>query len=278
MNTRVKIDECIQASVNIGPPSVVDGRPGLRYSWDLVTHLVAREFRVRYRQALLGWLWAVGSPLTRLVILTYIFTEVLPLGIENYAVFAFTGLIAWHWFSSGVSSACTSAVDRRELLLRPGIPRTAVPVVSVLVDGLDYLAALPVLAAFLLLGEGLSPAVAVFPLILLFQFLLTAGFGFALCTANVYVRDVHLFVNVATLVGWYVTPVFYHPDAVPEGYRWVLHLNPMAHLLAAYRMILIHGVVPAVGEILGLGAICLVIFIAGYFIFRAASPLFVDEL
>ena len=127
---------------------------GWRYSWDLVTHLVAREFRLRYRQALLGWLWAVGTPLTRLVILTYLFTQVLPLGIENYPVFVFTGLVAWQWFSGGLTSATTSAVDRRDLLFRPGLPRTAVPVVSVLTDGLDYLAALPVLFIFLLLATG----------------------------------------------------------------------------------------------------------------------------
>src|SRR5918992_5088836 len=108
-----------------------------RHTWDLVTHLVAREFRLRYRRALFGWLWAVGSPIARLAILTYVFTRVLPLDIPNYPVFVFTGLIAWAWFSSGVSSATSSVIDRRDLLFRPGLSRPAVPVVSVLNDGFD---------------------------------------------------------------------------------------------------------------------------------------------
>jgi lipopolysaccharide transport system permease protein len=249
-----------------------------RYSWDLVTHLVAREFRLRYRQALLGWLWAVASPLARLTVLTFLFTKVLPLGIDNYAVFAFTGLIAWQWFSSGLMSATTSAVDRRELLFRPGVPRPVVPVVSVLTDGLDYLAALPVLLIFVLVSGGIPLTAVLLPPILLLQVLLTLGLGFMLCSANVYFRDVHLFVSVATLLGWYLTPVFYEAKAVPASFRWVLTINPMAHLLGAYRAVLIEGRLPAVGPLLALALTCVAVFLAGLLLYRRHSPLFVDEL
>jgi lipopolysaccharide transport system permease protein len=261
----------VQVVLSAGPASV-------RYSWDLVTHLVGREFRLRYRRALLGWLWAVGSPLARLAILTYVFTRVLPLGIDNYPLFVFTGLIAWQWFSGGITAATTSAVDRRDLLLRPGLPRAAVPIVSVLTDGLDYLASVPVLLLFLLLGDGIPLTAFALPVILFVQFLLTVGLGFALCAANVYVRDVNLLVGIGTLLGWYVTPVFYQASAVPEDYRFVLVLNPMAHLLNAYRAVLIERQMPDAGSFLVLIASCTVIFIAGYLIYRRASPLFVDEL
>jgi lipopolysaccharide transport system permease protein len=249
-----------------------------RYSWDLVTHLVGREFRLRYRRAVLGWLWAIGAPLARLVILTYVFTRVVPLGIENYAIFVFTGLIAWQWFSAGVTSACTSAVDRRDLLFRPGLPRTAVPIVSVLADGLDYLAAFPVLCVFLLLGDGIPITALALPLVLFVQFMLTLGLGFALCAGNVYVRDVHQFVKITTLLGWYMTPVFYEAKAVPQSYRFVLELNPMAQLLEAYRAILVEGRLPDARPFSILVVVCCVVFAVGYSIYRRFSPLFVDEL
>jgi lipopolysaccharide transport system permease protein len=217
--------------------------------------------------------------MARLAILTYVFTRVLPLGIENYAVFAFTGLIAWQWFAGGITSATSCAVDRRDLLFRPGLPRAAVPVVSVLTDGLDYLAALPVLLVFLVVvGDGIPATAIALPVVLFAQFLLTVGLGFALCTANVYVRDVNLFVGLATLLGWYVTPVFYQASAVPENYRFVLDLNPMAHLLGAYRAVLIEGRLPDLGSSLLLIATCSVVFVAGYLVYRRASPVFVDEL
>jgi lipopolysaccharide transport system permease protein len=250
----------------------------MRYSWDLVTHLVGREFRLRYRQALLGWVWAVGSPLARLVVLTYVFTRVLPLEVDNYAVFVFTGLIGWQWFSGGISSATTSAVDRKDLLFRPGVPRAAVPVIGVLTDGLDYLAALPVLAIFLVLGDGVPLTALVLPLILMVQFFLTTGLGFVLCAANVYLRDINLFVGVATLLGWYVTPVFYPASTVPERFRILLQLNPMAHLLEAQRMVVIEGRLPDFDSFSILTIVSGMTFVAGYLIYRRWSPFFVDEL
>ena len=250
----------------------------MRYSWDLVTHLVGREFRLRYRQALLGWAWAVGSPLARLVVLTYVFTRVLPLEVDNYAVFVFTGLIGWQWFSGGISSATTSAVDRKDLLFRPGVPRAAVPVIGVLTDGLDYLAALPVLTIFLILGDGVPLTALVLPLILMVQFLLTTGLGFVLCAANVYLRDINLFVGVATLLGWYVTPVFYPASTVPERFRILLQLNPMAHILEAQRMVVIEGRLPDFDSFSILTIVSGMTFVAGYLVYRRWSPLFVDEL
>ena len=251
---------------------------GGRYSWDLITHLVGREFRLRYREAFLGWLWTVSAPLARLVVLSFVFTKVLPLGIPNYSVFVFTGIIAWSWFSAGVSSATTSAVDRRDLLLRPGLPRSAVPVVSTLTDGLDYLAALPVLAVFMLLGDGIPVTALLLPFVLAVQLLLMLGLGFALCAANVYVRDVHLFVNVVMMLGWYATPVFYEAKAVPENLAWVFQLNPMARLLNTYRAILVRGEVPDLWPFVALAVVCGAVFVAGGFIYRATSSSFVDEL
>ena len=249
-----------------------------RHTWDLVTHLVGREFRLRYRRALFGWLWAVGTPLARLVILTYVFTRVLDLGIPNYPEFVFTGLTAWAWFSAGLSSATSSAVDRRDLLFRPGLSRTAVPVVSVLTDGLDYLAALPLLFGFLLIGDGIPATALALPLIVAVQLMLTVGLGLALCAANVYLRDVRLFVDVATLLGWYVTPIFYAPRSVPEGFTFILDLNPMAHLITAYRSVLLHGDLPEPLPFALLTLVCAAVLVAGYLIYRASSPSFVDEL
>lgn len=249
-----------------------------RYTWDLVTHLVSREFRLRYRRALFGWLWAVGSPLARLAVLAFVFTTVLPLGIPDYPVFMFTGLIAWAWFSAGVASATSSAIDRRDLLFRPGLPRGSVPVVSVLTDGIDYLAALPVLLVFLVVAGGIPVTALALPMIMVVQLMLTLGLGFALCAANVYLRDVRLFVDVALLLGFYLSPVFYDAERIPAAYRFVPALNPMAHLLGAYRSVLIDGRLPDAGSFGLLTLVCAAVLGIGYTIYRRTSPLFVDEL
>lgn len=255
-------------------------RRAFRYGFDVVTHLVGREFRLRYRQALFGWIWAVATPVLRLVILAFVFTVIFRVGdqIENYEVLLFTAIIAWGWFSGGVSSATVSAVDSRDLIFRPGLPRAVVPVVSVLADGLDYLAALPVLAAFLLFADGIPWTAVALPAVMAVQLLLTLGLGFALCAANVYLRDVRLVVDVVLLLGFYVTPVFYLPEMVPERYRLVLDLNPMAHILEAHRGVLVYGRLPEAGPFLGLTLGCAAVFAAGYAVYRWASPAFADEL
>ncbi len=253
-------------------------RRGLRYNYDLISHLVIREFRLRYRRAMFGWLWAIGQPLARLVILTVVFTRIVPLHIPNYGVFLFTGLIAWMWFSSGVASATSSVVDRRDLLFRPGLPRTTVPIVSVLTDGIDYIAALPVLLAFIIVSHGLPATALALPALLILQLLLTLGLGFALCSANVYVRDVRLLVDIILLLGFYVTPVFYSADALPKSLSFLFVINPMAQLITAYRDIFITGQLPSLQTWTMLTAVCGSTFVLGAWIYQRSSPYFVDEL
>lgn len=251
---------------------------GWLHAAELVVHLVGREFRIRYRRAYLGWLWSVAQPLARLIVLTVVFTKILPLGIPNYAVFLFSGLIAWMWFASAIGSATTSVIDRRDLLLRPNVPRAAIPVVSVLTDGLDYLTALPVLAVFLAVEGGIPATAIALPMVLAVELLFILGLGYALCAVNVFLRDVRIVVEVALLLGFYITPVFYRAESVPGNYRFLIQLNPMARIINAHREILIAGTFPAPGPFLVLALGCGAIFVAGYLLYRAMSTTFVDEL
>lgn len=249
-----------------------------RHTADVITHLVAREFRLSYRRSVLGWLWSIAQPLSRLIILSFVFTQVIPLNVPNYPAFLFTGLIGWSWFSSGVTMATTSVIDRRDLMMRPGLPRVAMPLVALLVAGLDYLTALPVLAVFLLLSGGIPPTAVGLPLVLGLQGLLMLGLGLAFCSANVYVRDVHLLVNTLLLLGFYVTPVFYAAKLIPPSYEWILAVNPMAQLLTMQRQILISGTFPPASALVALALVCASAAGAGYAVYGRVSPTFVDEL
>jgi lipopolysaccharide transport system permease protein len=248
-----------------------------RYVWDVVTHLVAREFKIRYARAFVGWLWAVAEPLARLVVFTFLFQRVLVVEQENFTVFLFTGILAWGWFAGGLGSATASVIIRRDLMFRPGIPRATVPIVSALTDFLDLVAALPVLAVLLLLEDGIPATVWFFPFVLAVQFLLIVGLGYLLCTANVHFRDVNHLVGVVLRHGFYLTPVFYARSMVPERFSWVLTINPMTHVIEAYRAVLIDGELPALA-FWATAAVSAVLFVVGLAVFRRASGTFVDEL
>jgi lipopolysaccharide transport system permease protein len=233
---------------------------------------------LRYRRSVLGWLWSIAQPVARFLVMNFVFTVVLPLDVPNYAVFLFSGLLGWMWFSAGVASATSSALDRQDVLMQPGIPRWVVPIVSVLSDATDYLAALPVLAVILLFSGGIPITWLLLPMVLLPMFLLILGLGYALCAANVYLRDVSILVGIAILLGFYVTPVFYSPDQVPEQFRWVVELNPVSVLLELQRDVLVEDVVPPVGDLLSSYAIGALALLIGGAIFSRLSPTFLDEL
>jgi lipopolysaccharide transport system permease protein len=245
---------------------------------DVIGQLVVREVALRYRRSALGWLWSLAQPIARFLVLTFVFTTVLPLDVPNYAVFLFSGLIGWMWFSAALSSATSSALDRRDLLMRPGIPRMVIPIVSVLSDATDYVAALPVLAVILLFSGGIPLTWLLLPVVLVPMFLLVLGLGYALCAANVYLRDVSILVGIATLLGFYVTPVFYSPDQVPGDFRWVVELNPVSVLLELQRDVLVEGIVPSAGQLLSAYVVGLVALFVGGAVYRRLSPTFVDEL
>jgi lipopolysaccharide transport system permease protein len=220
----------------------------------------------------------VLQPVSRLVILSFIFTRAIPLDIENYAAFLFVGLVSWQWFSSGVAASTNSLVSQSGLLSRPGLHLAVLPTVAVLSAALDAFVALLILLVFLMLTTGISASVVLLPVLIVLQFMLIVGVGALLCVANVYSRDVRLLVDLTLVLGFYLTPVFYKYQLLPEEVQQVVALNPMTWMIGAQRAVLIGGDVPASSTVAILVAVCCVLFIAGIVVFHRTSHSVIDEL
>ena len=245
----------------------------------LVAHLTAREFRVRYQSAFLGWLWALAPVLVRFVVLGVVFTALLPDRGPDYLAQLAVGVLAWTWFSGGVLSATTSGVDRSDLLTQPALPRQVVPVVSVLTDAFDYLAGLPLLVLIVLLDTGRVPLTALlFPLLLVLQGCLTIGLGMAASVGDVHLRDTRLAVGLVLSVGIYVTPVFYSVDSAPAALAQVVRWNPVGALIQAQRQVLVAGTLPSASTLVTLTAVCLGVLALGWALHRRFAPTFLDHL
>jgi lipopolysaccharide transport system permease protein len=257
-------------------PSLSASRFG--YLQELVLHLARRELNSRHRWTLLGWAWPLARLLAQLAVLVFIFSSVFPLGIDNYAVFVFSGVIAYTWFSSGVADATNSLIAQRHLVFQPGFPTPVVPVVSVAVPFVDALMAVPVLLVMLGFSGDLSAeAVLVLP-ILAVQFVLMCGIAWISSALTVYVRDVPNVVTVGLTLLFYMTPVFYSLERVPERYRWILELNPLGTLIEGYRAALLGGDFPGALQFWGSVAVSFALAAIGLVIFRRLRPGFVDEL
>lgn len=264
----------------MGSPSTAPwtGARGVRAAQELVLHLASRELRSSHRRSALGWSWPLLIQLVQLAVLTFVFDRVLPLDIENYPTFVFSGLVFWSWFRGSLTGAATSVTGNAALVLEPRMPRPVLPLVAVAVATFDLLVSLPVLLVLIGFSVEVHATWLLLPLLLAVQAVLMIGLALIVSAAHVYLRDVAQVVAMVLLILFYVTPVFYPLDAVPGEYTWIFDINPISGLIDANRDILIEGVVPQLGTVLPLAGAALAVLAVGWFTFRRLEPGFVDEL
>jgi len=250
----------------------------LVYERDVTFNLVRTELASRQRGSFLGWLWSLGPPFLQLAATYFLFTRVIPLGIDNFPVFLLVGVLAWSWFSGSVSEATSSLEARRDLVLRPGFTTAVIPLASVLVALVDYVLALPVLFIALALTTGVHLEAAFLPVLLVLQLGLCCGLSLLFAPLQVFVRDVQRIVSVGLAFLFWFTPVFYQRKQVPGALEPLYRLNPMAELIEAQRRILLDGEMPTARSI-GLVVVETTIALAlGIVIFRRLRHSIPDEL
>jgi lipopolysaccharide transport system permease protein len=204
---------------------------------------------------------------------------VLRLGIPNFPVFVFSGLVAWFWFSSGVGNGTSAILAQRHLVLQPGFPVAVLPVVAVAVPFVDVLMSLPILVGMVAFAGTLDWTVLFLPVLVILQLVLMCGVAWLTAATTVYLRDVRNIVGVLVTLLFYLTPVFYDRlRSVPEQYHWVLHLNPMTAIIEGWRAVLLEGRLPSAEVMLTLTVASASTAALGYAVFRRLSPGLVDEL
>jgi lipopolysaccharide transport system permease protein len=251
------------------------GRGRLR---ELVLHLTAHELASANRFTVLGWAWPLIRQLAQLGVLVLLFSHIVDLGVGNYAVFVFAGLISWTWFATSVDVATGSLIANRHLVLQPRFPPTVLPVVSVATGFVDCLIALPVLVVMTAASGDLAWTIVFLPVLFALQFVLTCGVALIVSVVTVYLRDVRGIVTVALTLLFYLTPVFYDVGRVPDRYESLLRVNPMTTLLEGYRAVLLDADFPPAGAIAWLLAASVGLAVIGVLTFRKLAPGVVDEL
>jgi lipopolysaccharide transport system permease protein len=248
-----------------------------RHRTDLVRELVARDIKLRYRRSILGVAWSQLAPLSMIAVLSFVFGHVLRLKIPNYAAFLFVGLLPWMWFQSSLLAATQSVVGGRDLVRQPGFPVPMLPVVSIASTLINYVLALPVMLVWVGISTGRVPATVIaLPLIIAVQFLVTLGPCYFLSAINVRFRDISHIVEISLLPLFYATPVFYAQP--PQQFHLVYQLNPLAHLMTAYRAVLLDGHWPQLMPLGILSLVGVVLIAVGYRVFDRLSYRFPEEL
>lgn len=246
---------------------------------DVLRQLVDRDMKLLYKRSTLGVAWTLINPLLQLAVFAFVFQVILPSGVPRYASFTFTGLLAWNWFQSSLFQTTGVIVANRPLIRQPGFPSAILPIVSTTTGLIHFLLAMPVLIGFLLIdGIELKPVVLLLPLLQFLQFALIVCCGYFLAALNVTFRDVQHTLGVVLMLLFYVTPVFYDLQNLPTKYQGIYNLNPMVHLVKAYRSILMQGTVPDAQPLLSMALIVGLCLPIGLSVFRHQSDRFVEEI
>ena len=262
-------------------PGTVPGAPHApraRHLVDLVLHLARRQLDSQHRFTVLGWTWPLVRQLAQLAVFVFLFSKVLDLGIDDYAIFVFSGLMVWTWFQYGLQEATRSLEVNRHLVFSPRFPDVALPLIAVVAPVIDLLMALPVLLVLLIIDGRLGPTALLFPLVLLALAAFTAGLGMFTAATNVFFRDMTNIVGVGLLLLFYLTPIFFGLRNVPERFQSFLQLNPMTSYVNATRAVLFEGRLPTLANTLVMLVIGPLVFAVGLVVFRRLQPRFVDEL
>jgi len=208
---------------------------------DVIYFLVWRDFKVRYRQTLLGAAWAAIQPLLTVAIFPFLFSRLAGLSSDGvpYPLFALAAFIPWGFFSAGAGNATNCMNTNQDLVKRIYFPRLAIPLATILSGLPDLLVGLGLLAGFFLYyGVTPGPAALLLPLFLLQGFIATVGFGIILAAANARFRDVGHAVPFLLQVALLATPVGYASSVIPEPWRLLYALNPMVGVIDGVRMAL----------------------------------------
>lgn len=236
-----------------------------------------RELKVRYKRSVLGFLWALLNPALLMLVLTAVFSTLLPSAqIPHYAVFILSTLLPWTFFSQSLSYAVESVVGNGELIKKVAVPKLVFPVAAVVSNIINLLLSLiPLLLIVIALRHPLHLTWFYLPIPLLSLSIFTLGATFFFATANVYYRDVSHIVQIILSALFYLTPIVYSLDMIPERYRWYFRLNPLTYLLNGFRLSVYYGMLPQAQSVLA-GFVCaFAALIIGFEFFRRHQHEFV---
>jgi lipopolysaccharide transport system permease protein len=255
---------------------------GLRELWryrELLWFLALRDLKVRYKQTALGVAWAVIQPLFTMLVFSVFFGALAQIPSDGipYPLFVLVGLLPWQLFAYALTQSSNSLVAEQRVITKVYFPRLVVPLASV-VSGLADLAVAFVLVLLFLVGYGVAPSwnLLAVPLLVLFALATALAVGLWLAALNVQFRDVRYTVPFLTQIWMFLTPVAYPSSLVPEAYRPLYGLNPMAGVVEGFRWALLgQGELPLGLLAVSVGTV-LALLVGGLYYFRRLERTFAD--
>jgi len=253
---------------------------------ELLVTFVERDLRVRYKQTVLGGLWAILQPFILMVIFSIVFGKIAKVGSEGapYPIFSYSALVPWGFFSGALTYGTTVLIQNAGILRKIYLPREVFPLASVLSSSVDFAASWVILLPMLLV-YGSFPRLTwlAYPLLILVLALFAVAGALFVSAAAVHYRDIRYVVPTMLQVVLYLTPVAYPLSkaeaTLPAGLRHLYpYLNPLVPIVDGFRRVLIHGLWPAWGPLAVSTAVGIVLVALSYRWYKRIDPTFPDVI
>ncbi len=271
------------------PITIIEPKKGwlpidLKQIWnyrELFYFLTKRDIKVRYKQTVLGGLWAIIQPVFTMIVFTLFFGRLAKISSDGipYPIFVYAGLLPWTYFANALSASGNSLVGSANLITKVYFPRLIVPAAASLAGLVDFFIAMLVMAAMMIYYQFLPGiGILLFPFLIGLTFLCAVGVGLWLSALNVQYRDIRYVIPFLIQIWMFISPVIYPVSMVKEKYQWLLALNPMTGVIQAYRASLL-GHQPIDWLLLGIStAIIIIFFMSGLYYFRRMEKVFADVI
>jgi lipopolysaccharide transport system permease protein len=245
---------------------------------ELLLVLTMRDIKVRYKQTVLGFTWAIIQPLMMMVVFSIFLGRLAKMPSDGfpYPIFVYAGLLPWTFFATAVSSAANSLIGSAGLVSKVYFPRLVIPLASIGSGLVDFAVASVVLLALMLFyGVGWSSNMLLAPLLIAGIIFIALGVGTLLSALNVAYRDFHHVIPYMVQLWLFATPVVYPASLVPAAWRWALYLNPMAGFVEGFRAAFLGQPFDFGGIALSLG-VAMAAFLFGIAYFEKVERQFAD--
>lgn len=246
---------------------------------ELLKTNVKKEIRGKYKKSFFGIIWSFLNPLLQLAVYAIIFPIILKVQQENYVIFVCSALIPWTFFTTVVAQSSGIIIGNANIIKKVYFPREILPISVTTSAAINFLISTIIILAFVLFsGLGITWHIVFYPMVLLVQYILSLGISFILSSVTVYFRDLEHFVGIAIMLLFYATPIVYSIKTIESGYATILKLNPMAHIVEAYRSIFYYQDIPNLKYLGILFVISTVLCVIGYYIFKKLEKRFAEEV
>ena len=248
---------------------------------DMLLYLVLRDIKARYTQSVLGIGWAVLQPLFLMIVFTVIFGKLVKINTNgmDYAVFSYTALVPWAYFSNSLMLTTGSLIQNSNLLSKVFFPRLVLPMSTVLSTLVDFFIAF-ILVIVLMIWYQVSPTIWVLflPVLLLLMLVLSVSLGSLFAALAIQYRDVRHGITFLVQGMMYASPVVYPVRIIPDKYRLIYGLNPMAGVIEGFRSALL-GSTPMPWDLIIVGTfVTLVVAVIGLTYFKFTERIFADVM